>query len=235
MMITEYKIFENLKEDFESVYTQIWEEVQSVKHNMFKEFPEMVSSVVSNLDISSHLNYITMRFDIIENNKYISEVHNILQSWCEKLVDSNNIYMTHRYTFQGFTIYLKKLKTERIITERFLYHVSKPINRSSIRKHGLLPKGSSDSKLWFDYDYLAYPPAVFATNMGIHDTWHVPGDIWRIDTNGLKNEWWYDLNFYGAGDRKKYVMTFDPIPKKYIKFVKDGNTGKWFDSPPKIN
>jgi len=220
-------LFEDLKSDIEPIISLVWKDVQEVKHSFNKQLPELKSSVCTNMKISSHVSYMTMGFDIVPNNTFIAAVHNILQGWCDKLVDSNNIYMTHRCTYGKFTIYFKKLKTEKAQIERYLYHVSRPANRSSIKKLGLVPKGSDDSTAWSGYDYLAYPPAVFATNMGMHDTWHVSGDIWRIDTNELNNEWWYDLNFYGAGDRRKYVMTFDPIPKKYIKLVKNGDNREW--------
>jgi hypothetical protein len=46
-------------------------------------------------------------------------------------------------------------------------------------------------------------------------------DIWRIDTNKLNNEWFVDLNYVDEKDNK-HIMTFQPIPPKYLEIAKKG-------------
>jgi hypothetical protein len=116
------------------------------------------------------------------------------------------------------TVYLKNIILKRIIPDRYVYHVSPRKNRESILLNGLVLKNSSESK--WDAEY-AYPKSIFAMN-GVDtrkvDLWQRGiGDVWRIDTKKLSNKWWDDLNI---GDKSKAIMTFDPIPPKYLKLSK---------------
>lgn len=120
----------------------------------------------------------------------------------------------------GFTVTFimsfKDKTTQRIVPSRFIYHFSKPENRSSIEKVGLEPRGWGDGSNWTHVPHLKYEPAVFAVNTE-NGVWGYKGwDKWRIDTQGLPNKWWQDLNFK---DRKDLVMTFDPIPASHLRRI----------------
>lgn len=116
------------------------------------------------------------------------------------------------------TVYLKNVILKRVIPNRYVYHVSPLDNRESILSKGLVPKDSSTTK--WDAEY-AYPKSIFAMNaditFGDSVLWQGgKGDVWRIDTKKLKNKWWWDLNI---GSQTRAIMTFDPIPPKYLKLI----------------
>ena len=161
-----------------------------------------------------------IRFNYREINE--SDLIEILKKY-EKILLKVNIYMA--YIFEGgrCIIYFKSLFTGRVKPNEFIYHVSLEKNRESILKNGLVLKSSSDSSMWNDAAKLSYPPSVFATNSDIYNVWHAGDDIWQIDTKGLPNKWWYDLNFFYSGNKrdKMYIMTFDPIPADHLKLLNE--------------
>jgi len=46
-------------------------------------------------------------------------------------------------------------------------------------------------------------------------------DIWRIDADALKNEWFVDLNYVGEKGNN-HIMTFQAIPPKYLELARKG-------------
>lgn len=122
-------------------------------------------------------------------------------------------------------LFFKDLYTRRFSPPRYVYHVSKTKNRESIKRNGLIPKEFTEGNWTFESFRLYYPPTVF---VALESHGHYEGllgdDIWRIDTTGLKNIWWEDLNFYRHNDPEKrkpdYLMTFEPIPPEHLKLVK---------------
>ena len=62
---------------------------------------------------------------------------------------------------------------------------------------------------------MEYPPAIFAIDKG-KKLWFTSQntDLWKINTKGLPNIWWKDLNGIDGA-----VMTFEPIPKDHIELI----------------
>jgi hypothetical protein len=117
-------------------------------------------------------------------------------------------------------VYLKDIKIKRVTPQRFILHFSKGDPKSILAK-GLLPSDSSSSKSWHS-SALSYPAAVFAVNsFNPYKAWS--GKAFLIDTEGLGNEWWYDLNF-PVGEVA--IMTFDKVPSSNIVMLDRGDTSK---------
>jgi len=103
-----------------------------------------------------------------------------------------------------------------VIPNRYVYHKSGTINRDSISKNGLIPKGKSGT--WLE-DTKIYGNVIFATNSENTDDWFDStwdDDVYKIDTMGLKNKWFIDPNF---GKKYFHIITFDPIPPKNIELI----------------
>lgn len=107
--------------------------------------------------------------------------------------------------------YLKSVYSVRVKPQRYVYHFSME-DKESILKNGLQPRRSDSSKSWKN-PALSYPPAVFAIND--YSTLWSAGACFEIDTQGLKNRWWRDLNFRTG----PAIMTFDPIPADHIRLI----------------
>jgi hypothetical protein len=113
-------------------------------------------------------------------------------------------------------IFMKNTKFKRVIPKNIIYHYSEKIYRKKILKEGLIPQKFSDSTAWGDRADLEYEDSIFAVNGPYSWALLKNLDKWQIDTTNLKNKWWLDLNF----NDKKYIMTFEPIPKEYLKLIK---------------
>jgi hypothetical protein len=121
-------------------------------------------------------------------------------------------------------LFFKDLYTKRFNPPRYLYHVSNARNRESIRKNGLIPMEFTKGNWRFESFRLYYPPTIFVAIESFGHYNNILGDdVWKIDTHGLKNIWWEDLNFYRHNDPRKtkpdYLMTFDPIPSDHLKLL----------------
>jgi len=115
---------------------------------------------------------------------------------------------------------------------RYVYHASNPYYRKKIQKQGLKPTVSdsyeSHAMSWYEEDGAIskkhLPPAIFATNSENKKDWFdspYDDDIYRIDTQGLPNEWFTDRHF--DWDKKnKHVVTFQPIPLSHITLIYQG-------------
>jgi hypothetical protein len=121
--------------------------------------------------------------------------------------------------FEGtkMVAYLKSIYSIRVKPQRYVYHFSTE-DKESIMKNGLQPRKSDSSKQWTN-PALSYPPAVFAIN-DYSTHWGV-GNIFEIDTQGLNNKWWRDLNF-ATGPA---IMTFEAIPADHIRLVSEKERG----------
>lgn len=109
---------------------------------------------------------------------------------------------------------------------RYVYHTSNPIFRDSISREGLVPKGKSEA--WLSNTKIS-GKVIFAVDSERQEAAWDSGyddDIYRVDTAGLSNRWYYDPNFGEASDR---IVTFDPIPKDRVELVHSG-TGKAYES-----
>jgi hypothetical protein len=118
-------------------------------------------------------------------------------------------------------IFIKNIHTKRVKPNKYVYHCSDFKNRNSILEHGLKLTDHSDSNYKHESS-LVYPPSIFATNDGKDSIWGFGNDdIWEIDTEKLPNKWWYDLNLYNNGHETISIMTFEPIPPKFIKLISE--------------
>jgi len=109
---------------------------------------------------------------------------------------------------------------------RYVFHTSNPIFRDSISREGLVPKGKSEA--WLSDTKIA-GKAIFAVDSERQEAAWDSGyddDIYKVDTDGLSNRWYYDPNFGEASNR---IVTFDPIPKDRLELAHAG-TGKAYES-----
>lgn len=245
-MITSYKIFEGIfkknkeldltKRQFnftlmnhyiEKIIDDIW--------SAFDKFKDTKIWVGRNLNIwenspSGSRNYhefiisCKTSYGIIGQSGLRKNIEKVLDGWAEKLKKKDiGLYLVYKYRngYDDFDVALKDYRTQRMNPNRYVYHCSPKDNRESIQKSGLELKKWKESREWKNSVELAYPPAIFATN--IREYWDNKYDVWRIDTRGLDNKWWYDLNFYPNLPSYVPIMTFEPIPAKNLKLIKKGN------------
>lgn len=167
-------------------------------------------------------------YDCLKDDSIIKSIEKILKKWRNNLL-TIDILLSYNYfalkKYGQFTVFVKSIYTKRVKTSRYVYHCSNFKNRESILQNGLIPKEHKESKEWASMVWLDYPPSVFATDGGLMNTWHTNVDIWRIDTKGLTNKWWYDLNLFAEG--KNYIMTFESIPPENIQLAKDSTNDKF--------
>lgn len=201
----------------------VWDNLKDIKLRGIKAVQESDNLFYHTED------YSTLKFKLLTLNEgLVKRVKNILSQLSKDLLKVN-IYMIYYLNsslghFDLSEVVFKSLYTQRVSPQRYVYHCSPKENRESIMKNGLIPKGSSESKEWGGLIYLDYPPVIFATNKGGDSvwTWRSGKDLWRIDTQGLNNKWWYDLNFFGNEDyQQKHIMTFEPIPPSHIEMVNE--------------
>lgn len=110
--------------------------------------------------------------------------------------------------------HIKSSHTIRVKPPRYVYHYTNA-DVESILDKGLVPMPSSSSDKWGRNAALEYPAAIFAI---ADDETHWGGkSLLEIDTQGLKNRWWRDLNF-SVGPA---IMTFEPIPASHIRKISE--------------
>jgi hypothetical protein len=150
----------------------------------------------------------------------LSELEKNITTWKKKLLEESIILSYSRNNSSPiesriqYYVVIKDLLTKRVKPNRFLFHFTNS-DTTSILSKGLIPKESSDSEKW-TVPTLAYIPAIFAVNsFNARNMWGGKNII-LIDTENLPNKWWYDLNFDA---REPLIMTFDPIPAKYLKLI----------------
>ena len=162
-------------------------------------------------------------------SKTDKETNNRLKQKLTELKDvllEKGIMISFFVNYSDVEIFFKRINV-KIEPTRYVYHSTSVNNRDSILKNGLIPKSSDDSKEWVYGIHLSYPKAIFATMVnletGIINPWKNDDsvDIWRIDTNKLNNDWFVDLNYVDEKDNK-HIMTFQPIPPKYLEIAKKG-------------
>lgn len=110
--------------------------------------------------------------------------------------------------------------------KKYIYHTSAPIFRDRISKEGLIPQGKSES--WLS-DTKIDGEVIFAINSGsLKDVWEsgYDDDLYKIDTNNIKNKWYKDPNFVTgiyASDKSDAIITFEPIPLNSIELIYKGS------------
>lgn len=242
-MITGYKIFELFnknkkldlsKREYDSklmnhyvkeIISEIWVIFEKVKNskkwvgnnlNIWENFPSGKRHYHEFI-ISSKKSY-----GIIKDSGLKEDIERVLNRWDDKLKKMDiGLYLVYKYRdgHDDIDVALKDYRTQRMNPNRYVYHCSPKDNRESIEKNGLELKKWKDSREWKGSIDLAYPPTIFATN--IKEYCDQRYDIWRIDTKGLTNKWWYDLNFYPNLPTYVPIMTFEPIPAKKKREIND--------------
>jgi hypothetical protein len=116
----------------------------------------------------------------------------------------------------------------KALPQRYLYHVTFLEMRDSILENGLLAKNAKESKWGFKNDEDQYPAMVFANNTDLvdyffyfddyyesfdSDRW----DIWQIDTEVYKGEWFIDLNTCKSG---VHICTAHDIPTEALTLLR---------------
>jgi hypothetical protein len=170
------------------------------------------------LETSTPIRLILTIYCLKEND--LPELEKQLDSWKTKLQRESIILSYNKEDSCPeelriqYHVIIKDLFTKRVKPNRFLFHFTNS-DASSILDKGLLPKSSSDSKVW-TVPTLAYVPAIFAVNsFNTRYKW-MGKNIILIDTKGLSNKWWYDLNFDA---REPLIMTYEPISAKNLRLI----------------
>lgn len=234
-MITKYKLFEYIHNN-ELAENQF--EIISNKIENFLAKNNISSKRKKEKTINGLLKFeirFTLTFDDNNNSiRIIDELHKITQK-LNKEVNKHNLFLSSslddEYEQEDrccycLYLYLKSIKIEQVIPDKYVYHSTSSYNRKSIFKKGLKLRRNIDE----EEAALHYPPSIFAMNhvdtKGVKP-WDnrgnsTPYDIWRINTSNLKNTWWIDLNVGNAPDlHKDAIMTFEPIPPENIILFKE--------------
>lgn len=108
-----------------------------------------------------------------------------------------------------------------------ILHRSNPMFRNKILLEGLIVKGKSEA--WLS-DTAIDKPCIFASDtLNINELFDsgYDDDIYEIDLRNLKNKWFKDPNFIYFKN-SVHIITFENIPRKYIKLIYKG-TGESLD------
>lgn len=121
-------------------------------------------------------------------------------------------------------IELHSPKGKEIKPSRNVFHKSKPSNRDSILKYGLLV---SVGDCYFEYvGSEECEPAIFATDTklkeALFDTTY-DDDIWLINTDMANVTWYKDKHFEKFQHEYKHIVTFQDIPPTAIKLIYKGS------------
>lgn len=188
--------------------------IRDIKEDILQINPDVEISLENKLNDSIVLTISLLREDDILKLK------KVLKSWKDKLFNIGVMFSSRESKELPpkmqicWLIIIKDINTKRVKPNRFIFHWTK--ESESVLNSGLQPMSMSHSKSW-NNPMLDYPPAVFACNSyEVGKQWLI-GKCILIDTKGLKNKWWYDLNF-PIGDAA--IMTLDPVPKEHLHLVK---------------
>jgi hypothetical protein len=120
---------------------------------------------------------------------------------------------------------------EKIIPERYVWHLSSPENRASILKFGLTLE-FGDHKCIFANNQsfnviFMYPFCLEAEKGRYRPNNLLKYDFWRIDTHSFQADWYIDSNMKNSPKKyecneKDFVATETPIPCKAIELFKVG-------------
>jgi hypothetical protein len=120
---------------------------------------------------------------------------------------------------------------ERIVPERYVWHVSRPKNRKAILEFGLKPDVSKHNCIFannqsFNVIFM-YPFCLEAKNGRYRPNNLLKYDFWRIDTQIFEANWYIDPNMKDGpieymGDEKYFVATETPIPCEATELFKVG-------------
>lgn len=113
---------------------------------------------------------------------------------------------------------------------RWVYHVSNPYFRKSIKLFGLTPD-VGDTINTHDGDIFNYKPSIYATDTNKYNELFdqdYNDDIWAIDTTKINNVWYEDSNFTFQ-ENNVHMFTLTEIPTTALKLIYEG-TGEDYDT-----
>ncbi len=154
------------------------------------------------------------------DEQYMSKINSILSSMKPKMEKQDLVLSWYENTAAParkspqIVAHIKSVHTIRVKPPRYIYHYTNADINSILRK-GLVPISSSFSDKWRKNSALEYPAAIFA--IADDETLWGGSNLLEIDTQGLKNKWWKDLNFTGG----PAIMTFEPIPADHIRVISE--------------
>jgi len=115
---------------------------------------------------------------------------------------------------------------ERVVSERYVWHISSPKKRELIKDLGL-SVDISDHNCIFANNQSSNIKFMYPFCIEAHKGRYTPNnllkyDFWRIDTLCFEAEWYIDPNMKGGpkeymGDEKYFVFTETPIPIEAIE------------------
>jgi len=115
---------------------------------------------------------------------------------------------------------------ERILPERYVWHLSSPKKRGLIKELGLRVD-ISDHHCTFANNQSSNIKFMYPFCLELHEGRYTPTnllkyDFWRIDTLRFEAEWYIDPNMKDGpkehmGDEKYFVFTETPIPSEAIE------------------
>jgi hypothetical protein len=189
----------------------------------FNQISKDIESKLSIQDVNISNKSLDFKFNPDDSEKLTK----ILNIWVKRLINEN-LYLVYHFEANNDNsdcyVFFKTLRTQRIKPNRYVYHQTDVSNLNDILANGIK---LSDSSNWDDPE-LAYPPAIFATdimkdsnvkrNLFYADADDPDTVTLIIDTSIIKNKWYYDLNMY-SGRHTKYIMTFEPIPPNAINIL----------------
>lgn len=171
------------------------------------EFNDIIDHIIFEKILKQYQNNLSRNGILISYMKYDSIISDLVP-------DTLDIINTRKSGNVNFTIHIKDLYTERVKPPRYIFHYSKEKNRDSILKNGLKTKSFNEGNWEGSNPDLYYPSAIFA----LTDTTVVwESDKYVIDTKGLSNKWWKDLNFFNKSKKSPAIMTFSDIPVEHIR------------------
>ena len=202
---------------------------ENIKHidkiNMKYVLDEIQFIDISDIKTKKSKNYTHTTIVFTDTSKEIKKLLKEKLNELQNTLLNDGIMLSYFINYDEVEIYFKRTDIG-IVPTQYVYHVSSVDNRKDISKYGLYPKSSDESKRWNHAKY-AYPKAIFATMVnqktGLVNPFGSGNgfDIWQIDTSKLSNKWFIDLNYTGEKDNC-HIMTFEPIPHKYLKLAKQG-------------
>lgn len=152
------------------------------------------------------------------DTKITEEDHQKAWTWIEDLL-TKLVEDRHKMLDESILENTSKHKGKQVYP-KLIYHKSIPTLRDKIEKNGLIPQKGDSYNTYSPEDYEI--PAIFGylDNINNYDSTY-DDDIWQIDTKGLDVEWFEDKET----SLSKGVMTYEKIPRKFIKLIYKG-TGK---------
>jgi hypothetical protein len=120
---------------------------------------------------------------------------------------------------------------ERIVAERYVWHVAPIEKRKFIFQNGLVPELSEHNCIFANNQstniFFFYPFCLEEYEGTLRDEHFLLYDYWRIDTHSFQADWYIDPNMKNGpieymGDKKYFVVTESPIPCEAIELFEVG-------------